>query len=91
MLDASLVKNSLELLHFLAHVGFSEQVSHGRLNNPVYLMEMYAEQGISLLVNGSSPAFENNLQSSMRVNSTTMGVVRYHCASNTISFSCSCF
>ena len=43
-----------------------------------------------LLVNGSSPALTNSLQSSMRVNSTVMGVVGYHCESNAISFWCSC-
>ena len=43
------------------------------------------------LVNGSSLCLVNSLQSSMHVNSNAMGVVGSHCASNAISFSCSCF
>ena len=43
---ASLVKKSLKLLQFLARVGFSFQVSHGRLNNLVSSMARYAERRI---------------------------------------------
>ena len=35
--------------------------------------------------------FGNGIQSSMRANSTVMGVVGFQCASNAISFCCSCF
>ena len=89
MLAASLLKKSLKLLHFLALLGLSHQVSHGRLNNPVSLMENYAEQRIFFSVNVYSPASVDSLQSSMRVNSTAMVVLGYHCSSNAISFSCS--
>ena len=91
MLAASLVKKRLELLHILALVGLSRQLSHIRLNNTVSSMQGIQIKGYFLSVNGSSPASANSLQSSMRVNSTVMEVVWSHCASNAISFSCSCF
>ena len=72
-------------------MGLSRQVSHGRLNNPVSFKESYAEQRIFFSVNGSSPDSENNLQSSMQVNGTEIGVVGSHFISNAISFSWSCF
>ena len=65
MLSASLVKKSLKLLQFLALVGLSCKASHGRFNNTMSSMERYSEQRIFSLVNGSSPALENSLQSSM--------------------------
>ena len=46
ILDESLVKKSLKLIQFLELVGLSHQVSHGRLNNTVSLMESYAERRI---------------------------------------------
>ena len=91
MLAASLVKKILKLLQFLALVGLSLQVSHGRLNNAVSLMARYAEQMIFFSLYGSSPASTNSLYYLMRVNSTAMGLVGSHCAPNEISFYCSCF
>ena len=46
MLAAYLVKKSFQLLHFLALVGLSHQVSHGRLKNPVSFMARYAERRV---------------------------------------------
>ena len=91
MLAASLIKKILKLLHFLMLVGSYRHVSHGRLNNRVSLMARYAEQRVFFSVNGSSPDLANSLQSLMRLNSTAMGEVGSHCASNAISFSYSCF
>ena len=90
MLSDSLVKKSFKLLQFLALVGLSCQVPHGRLKNKVSSMESYAEQIIFFSVNGSSLASENSLQSSMQVNITVMLVVSSHFEPNAISFSC-CF
>ena len=90
MLDASLVNKSLKLLKFLELLGLYLQVSHGKLKNPVSFMERYAKRMIFFSVNVSSPSSENSLQSSIRVNSTTIGVVVSHFSSNTISFYCSC-
>ena len=63
VLDASLVNKTLKLLHFLALVGLSRQVSHVRLNNLVSLMARYSEQSIFFSVNGYYPSLENILQS----------------------------
>ena len=90
MLAASLVEKSLKLLQFLALMGLSRQVSQVRLNRPMPSMESYAEQRIFFSVNLSSSYLANSLPSSMWVNITAMVVVGYHCASNAISFSCSC-
>ena len=49
-------KEDLGVTPFFVLVGLSCQVSHGNLNNPVSLMARYSEQGIFLLVNGSSIA-----------------------------------
>ena len=91
MLNASLIKKSLKLHQLLALVELSRQVSNDRLNNPVSSMEIYARQRIFFLVNVTSPSSANSLQSSMQVNSTAMGLVRYHFTFNEISLSCSCF
>ena len=86
-----MVKKSLKLLQFLALVGLSRQVSHGRSNNLMYLTERYAEKRIVFSVNISYPASKNSLQFSMQVNITAMGVVGSHCAPNATSLSCSFF
>ena len=75
MLADSLLKKILNLIQFLALVGLSCQVSYGRLNNSVSSIARYAELRISFSLNGYYPALENIFQSSMRVNSTMMGVV----------------
>ena len=49
MLAASFVKNSFKLVKFLAIVGLSCHVSHGRLNNIVSYMSRYAEKIIFFL------------------------------------------
>ena len=58
-------KLELEVTPILALEGLSNQVSHGRLNNLVSLMAIYAERRFFFSINGSSPYSANNLQSSM--------------------------
>ena len=59
MLADSLVKKNLKLLQCLDLVGLHFQVSPGRLNNLVSLMERYAEQMIFFSVNAYSPSSAN--------------------------------
>ena len=75
-------ENVTSLLLYM--INRNSQVSHGGLNNTVSSMTRYAYRRIFFSVNGYYPALESIFQSSTQVNSTTMGVVGSHCASNTI-------
>ena len=63
----SFVTNILKFDHFFASLDFFTQVSHVRLYNPVpsIARASSAERSIFLFDRASSPASENNLQSSI--------------------------
>ena len=85
VLVSSLVKKSFKLLLLfcacgLVLTGITCQVEQSSVFDGKVCRAKY----IFFLVNGSSPALENILQSSLQFNSTAMGVVGSHCAYNAI-------